>query len=128
MQIQGNLEGESSNLSPQVTQGFFPYTPSFVILSGGDGGWNECVWSETLGQCFSPSFLPIICLAGRCGRVIRGSSSGCMGSCVNNQQCSTCMSSYHCGWCGKEGISGEGRCLEGGLHGQYIKTDQSCPA
>ncbi|KAJ7326013.1 Multiple epidermal growth factor-like domains protein 8 [Desmophyllum pertusum] len=84
--------------------------------TGADGGWRECVWSETLGQCFSPSYLPLICLAGRCGRVIRGSSASCMGSCLGNNRCSNCMSSYSCGWCGKQGISGEGQCFEGGLH------------
>ena len=94
------------------------------FFSGGDGGWNECAWSETLSQCFSLSYLPIICLAGRCGRIIRGGSEGCMDSCASNQQCSTCMSSYNCGWCGEKGISGEGQCYEGGLQGQYVKY---CP-
>lgn len=84
---------------------------------GGDGGWGECVWSETLGQCFSPSYLPVICLAGRCGRIIRYSSSHCMESCARKQQCSTCMTSYNCGWCAEKGTSGEGQCFEGGLQG-----------
>ncbi|XP_078380393.1 multiple epidermal growth factor-like domains protein 8 isoform X1 [Oculina patagonica] len=89
---------------------------------GADGAWKECVWSETLGQCFSPSYLPLICLAGRCGRVIRGSDGGCMDSCLNNDRCSTCMTSYNCGWCSKHAISGEGHCYEGGLHGPLHET------
>ncbi|XP_066023971.1 multiple epidermal growth factor-like domains protein 8 [Pocillopora verrucosa] len=89
-----------------------------------DGAWKECVWSETLGQCFSPSALPLICLAGRCGRVLRGSSSNCMRNCIDSNQCSSCLSSYNCGWCGKYGTTGEGECFEGGLQGPL---QRSCP-
>ena len=89
------------------------------MFAGGDGGWQECVWSETLGQCFSPSYLPIICLGGRCGRIVRGSFSGCMSNCTTNQGCSSCMKRYNCGWCAIRGTSGEGLCLEGGLKGNY---------
>ena len=97
----------------------------FLCISGGDGGWKECAWSETLGQCFSPSYLPIICLAGQCGRVIRGSTSDCMGSCSAHQQCSYCLNSYNCGWCAEQGIAGIGRCFEGGIQGQenlFVET------
>ena len=97
----------------------------FLCISGGDGGWKECAWSETLGQCFSPSYLPIICLAGQCGRVIRGSTSDCMGSCGAHQQCSYCLNSYNCGWCAEQGIAGIGKCFEGGIQGQenlFVET------
>ena len=104
---------------------------NFFVLSGADGAWKECVWSETLGQCFSPSALPLICLAGRCGRVLRGSSSNCMGNCIDSNQCSHCLSSYNCGWCGKYGTTGEGECFEGGLQGQsdnWCSFKISCPS
>ncbi|XP_022797777.1 multiple epidermal growth factor-like domains protein 8 [Stylophora pistillata] len=95
-----------------------------LFSSGADGAWKECVWSETLGKCFSPSALPLICLAGRCGRVLRGSSANCMGNCIDNSQCSSCLSSYYCGWCGEYGTTGEGKCFEGGLQGPLRS---SCP-
>ena len=97
----------------------------FLCISGGDGGWKECAWSETLGQCFSPSYLPIVCLAGQCGRVIRGSTSDCMGSCGVHQQCSYCLNSYNCGWCAEQGIAGIGQCFKGGIQGQenlFVET------
>lgn len=31
------------------------------------------------------------------------------------------MSNYNCGWCGKRGITGEGQCFEGGVHGKSLK-------
>ena len=30
------------------------------------------------------------------------------------------MSNYNCGWCGKQGITGEGQCFEGGVHGKSL--------
>ena len=44
-----------------------------------------------------------------------------MGSCSSNQHCSSCMSSYNCGWCAEHGVSGEGQCFEGGLQGQRVE-------
>lgn len=95
---------------------------SCLSSKGGDGGWKGCFWSETLEQCFSPSYLPIICLAGLCGRVVQGSESGCMDSCSGKQWCSTCMTSYNCGWCAEKGTKGVGQCFEGGLQGPLSET------
>ncbi|XP_074634355.1 multiple epidermal growth factor-like domains protein 8 isoform X4 [Acropora palmata] len=88
----------------------------------GDAGWNHCVWSETLGQCFSPSYLPIVCLAGRCGQIIGGSPHGCLDSCAKREWCSTCLKSSNCGWCAEKGTSGRGQCLQGGLQGPFSET------
>ena len=100
-----------------------PFTACFFSLfsSEADAGWRACAWSESLGQCFSPSYVPLVCLGGRCGRIIDGSSSNCLGSCIDNDRCSSCMSNYNCGWCAKRGITGEGQCFEGGLHGKSFK-------
>lgn len=88
----------------------------------GDAGWNHCVWSETLGQCFSPSYLPIVCLGGRCGQILSGSPHGCLDSCAKREWCSTCLKSSNCGWCAEKGTSGRGQCLQGGLQGPFSET------
>ena len=75
------------------------------------------MWSETLGQCFSPSYLPIVCLAGRCGQILSGSPHACLDSCAKREWCSTCLKSSNCGWCAEKGTSGRGQCLQGGLQG-----------
>ena len=41
-----------------------------------------------------------------------------MDSCSGKQWCSTCMTSYNCGWCAEKGTKGVGQCFEGGLQGQ----------
>ncbi|MGH0185680.1 UNVERIFIED_CONTAM: hypothetical protein FKN15_018655 [Acipenser sinensis] len=83
---------------------------------GADGGWRRCLWSLSLSQCVSPSFLPLLCVAGRCGRVLNGSES-CSPECSRLQQCSSCIRQPSCGWCAARGLNGAGQCLQGGLWG-----------
>ena len=92
----------------------------YGLVAGGDGGWNECVWSESLGTCFSPSFLPLICAAGVCGRIIRHSAQACSSACPQYSRCSLCMKNSNCGWCSKQGITGIGICLDGSLEGHCL--------
>uniref|UniRef100_A0A8C8VJG7 Multiple EGF like domains 8 n=1 Tax=Pelusios castaneus TaxID=367368 RepID=A0A8C8VJG7_9SAUR len=94
---------------------------------GADGGWQHCVWSVSLRQCMSPTYLPMRCLAGLCGRVLSGAES-CTPLCARAQQCALCTRQPRCGWCGRPGENGDGRCLEGGLGGPRHGLAQSCGA
>lgn len=68
------------------------------------------------GQCLSPSYLPLRCMAGGCGRLLRGPENCSLG-CAQATQCALCLRRPHCGWCAWGGQDGGGRCLEGGLSG-----------
>ncbi|XP_050786388.1 multiple epidermal growth factor-like domains protein 8 isoform X7 [Gopherus flavomarginatus] len=92
---------------------------------GADGGWQHCVWSVSLRQCMSPTFLPMRCLAGLCGRVLTGTES-CTPPCARALQCAHCTRQPRCGWCGRPGENGHGRCLEGGLGGPRHGLAQAC--
>ncbi|CAM9123882.1 unnamed protein product [Bubo scandiacus] len=46
--------------------------PLCLASKGADGGWQHCVWSVSLQQCMSPSYVPLRCAAGACGRLLRG--------------------------------------------------------
>ncbi|KAI1886275.1 hypothetical protein AGOR_G00212320 [Albula goreensis] len=81
-----------------------------------DGGWQHCVWSVALQQCMSPSFVPLRCEAGQCGRLLSGGDS-CSPHCSQLSQCSQCIARPQCGWCATRGGNGAGRCLQGGLDG-----------
>ncbi|XP_067304723.1 multiple epidermal growth factor-like domains protein 8 [Pseudorasbora parva] len=83
---------------------------------GSDGGWQRCVWSMALQQCMSPSFVPLRCEAGQCGRLLTDKDS-CSPQCFQLTQCSQCISRPQCGWCAARGGNGAGRCLQGGLNG-----------
>ncbi|XP_076868849.1 multiple epidermal growth factor-like domains protein 8 [Brachyhypopomus gauderio] len=83
---------------------------------GSDGGWQQCVWSLALQQCMSPSFIPLRCEAGQCGRLLSGGDS-CSPHCSQLTQCSQCIARPQCGWCAARGGNGAGRCLQGGLDG-----------
>ncbi|XP_035278041.1 multiple epidermal growth factor-like domains protein 8 isoform X2 [Anguilla anguilla] len=83
---------------------------------GSDGGWQHCVWSVALQQCVSPSFVPLRCEAGQCGRLLSGGDS-CSPQCSQLTQCSQCIARPQCGWCAARGGNGAGRCLQGGLDG-----------
>ncbi|XP_010892421.2 multiple epidermal growth factor-like domains protein 8 [Esox lucius] len=83
---------------------------------GSDGGWQRCVWSMVLQQCMSPSFLPLRCEAGQCGRLLSGWDS-CSPQCSQLSQCSQCIARPQCGWCAVRGGNGAGRCQQGGLDG-----------
>lgn len=83
---------------------------------GSDGGWQHCVWSMALQQCMSPSFVPLRCEAGQCGRLLSGGDS-CSPQCSQLTQCSQCIARPQCGWCATRGGNGAGRCLQGGLDG-----------
>uniref|UniRef100_A0A8C5QH50 Multiple EGF like domains 8 n=1 Tax=Leptobrachium leishanense TaxID=445787 RepID=A0A8C5QH50_9ANUR len=83
---------------------------------GADGGWQQCVWSVALKQCMSPTFLPMRCAAGACGRVLSG-TEGCTPSCSLHSHCAACIQHPRCGWCARKEGNGEGVCLEGGLSG-----------
>lgn len=69
-------------------------------------------------QCMSPTYLPMRCAAGMCGRVLSGSES-CTPSCSHFQQCALCIQQPRCGWCGLRGENGKGRCMEGGRSGPH---------
>ncbi|CAH2319058.1 multiple epidermal growth factor-like domains 8 [Pelobates cultripes] len=94
------------------------YTTCHDCLSskGADGGWQQCVWSVALKQCMSPTFLPMRCAAGACGRVLSG-TEGCSPSCSLHTHCAACIQHPRCGWCARREGNGEGVCLEGGLSG-----------
>ncbi|XP_048476526.1 multiple epidermal growth factor-like domains protein 8 [Rhincodon typus] len=96
--------------------------------NGSDGGWQQCVWSLALQQCMSPSFLPLRCAAGMCGRLLKGQRASCNLSCASYQQCSHCIRHSHCGWCATRGLNGIGRCIQGGLNGPQDDSGQTCPA
>ncbi|KPP71082.1 Multiple epidermal growth factor-like domains protein 8-like, partial [Scleropages formosus] len=83
---------------------------------GSDGGWQHCVWSVALQQCMSPSFVPLRCEAGQCGRLLTSGDS-CSPQCSQLTQCSQCIARPQCGWCAARGGNGVGRCLQGGLEG-----------
>lgn len=93
-----------------------PNCTSCLDSKGADGGWQHCVWSSSLQQCLSPSYLPLRCMAGGCGRLLRGPESCSLG-CAQATQCALCLRRPHCGWCAWGGQDGGGRCLEGGLSG-----------
>ncbi|XP_072325193.1 multiple epidermal growth factor-like domains protein 8 isoform X2 [Scyliorhinus torazame] len=95
--------------------------------NGSDGGWQQCVWSLALQQCMSPSFLPLQCAAGMCGRLLKGTRASCNLSCASYHQCTRCIRHSHCGWCATRGLNGNGRCIQGGLNGPQDDGNQSCP-
>ncbi|XP_054855201.1 multiple epidermal growth factor-like domains protein 8 isoform X1 [Eublepharis macularius] len=92
---------------------------------GADGGWQQCVWSISLQQCMSPTYLPMRCAAGMCGRVLSGAES-CSPSCSHFQQCALCIQQPRCGWCSLWGENGKGRCMEGGLSGSRRGESPLC--
>ncbi|XP_070550058.1 multiple epidermal growth factor-like domains protein 8 [Ptychodera flava] len=84
---------------------------------GADGGWQECVWSENLDQCMSPTFMVLQCTGGVCGYMVRESANSCPRPCSLNTMCSTCLNQPGCGWCSLAGQNGVGVCMAGGLYG-----------
>nr|XP_033770020.1 multiple epidermal growth factor-like domains protein 8 isoform X2 [Geotrypetes seraphini] len=92
---------------------------------GADGGWQQCVWSISLHQCMSPTYLPLRCAGGVCGRVL-SSPESCIPSCPQHQQCALCIHQPRCGWCSRKGENGKGRCLQGGLHGPREQLGLNC--
>ncbi|XP_074991103.1 multiple epidermal growth factor-like domains protein 8 [Calonectris borealis] len=98
-----------------------------LASKGADGGWQHCVWSVSLQECMSPSYVPLRCAAGACGRLLRGAES-CTPGCAGAPQCSRCLRQPRCGWCARRGHNGSGRCLEGGLHGPRHGLAQACGA
>ncbi|XP_062394998.1 multiple epidermal growth factor-like domains protein 8 [Sardina pilchardus] len=92
---------------------------------GADGGWQNCIWSMALQQCMSPSFVPLRCEAGQCGRLL-SSGDSCSPQCSQLTQCSQCIARPQCGWCAARGGNGAGRCLQGGLDGVGV-NENTCP-
>ncbi|XP_078507442.1 multiple epidermal growth factor-like domains protein 8 isoform X2 [Lissotriton helveticus] len=92
---------------------------------GADGGWQQCRWSVGLQQCMSPTYLPMRCAAGMCGRVLSGLES-CAPSCSLYKQCALCIRQPRCGWCARSWENGNGRCLAGGLAGPKLGLELSC--
>nr|XP_006816134.1 PREDICTED: multiple epidermal growth factor-like domains protein 8-like [Saccoglossus kowalevskii] len=84
---------------------------------GADGGWQECVWSEGLQQCMSPTYIQLQCVNGICEHVVRYTVDGCPTPCSLNTMCSTCLNQPGCGWCSFAGENGVGVCMAGGIHG-----------
>lgn len=74
--------------------------------------------SVSVCQCMSPSFIPLRCEAGQCGRLLSGGDS-CSPQCSQLTQCSQCIARPQCGWCATRGANGAGHCLQGGLDGMY---------
>lgn len=68
-------------------------------------------------QCVSPSFVPLRCEAGQCGRLLSGGDS-CSPQCAQLTQCSQCIAWPQCGWCAARAGNGAGRCQQGGLDGE----------
>ncbi|XP_051632133.1 multiple epidermal growth factor-like domains protein 8 [Manacus candei] len=113
--------------------------PACLRSPGADGGWQHCEWSVHLGQCLSPSWVPLRCLAGGCGRLIRGGVPGGGGGgeggselcpspqeCSGAPQCSQCLRRPRCGWCARRGHNGGGTCLQGGLGGPQEGVSEPC--
>nr|XP_041568334.1 multiple epidermal growth factor-like domains protein 8 [Taeniopygia guttata] len=98
-----------------------------LASAGADGGWQHCLWSLALRQCLSPSFAPLLCLAGGCGRLLRGPER-CPSppECGGASQCSQCLRRPRCGWCARGGHSGAGRCLQGGISGPLKGASETC--
>ncbi|KAG0725000.1 Multiple epidermal growth factor-like domains protein 8 [Chionoecetes opilio] len=87
---------------------------------GAEGGWHECRWSDTLGECISPSYLPLRCLGGACGLVVAGGPSQCPQECPAATQCSQCLAQPKCGWCALNStLGGLGQCTKGTLQGPH---------
>ena len=66
--------------------------------------YHWCVWEEDAAESLMD---PHRIVLASCHSIV-------------NDQCSRCMSNYNCGWCGKQGITGEGQCFEGGVHGESL--------
>lgn len=88
-----------------------------LASAGGEGGWQECRWSEALGQCLTPSFVGLRCEGGACGAVLRGGPEACGRPCHARPQAALCLEDPRCGWCGLlgPGANGEGLCMRGGM-------------
>ena len=82
-------------------------------------GWSECQWSVELSKCISPSYVPLKCLGGICGNLLRGPKDQCPISCEDHNTCQTCLQQSKCGWCAFDStsVSGEGSCLKGTIEG-----------
>ncbi|XP_038062576.1 multiple epidermal growth factor-like domains protein 8 [Patiria miniata] len=92
---------------------------------GAEGGWQECVWSARLGQCLSPTYVPLVCSTGACGPLTHSGSHNCPQPCYLNTQCAHCLRQPGCGWCAVGQGNGTGVCMEGGL---YEPTGGVCSA
>ncbi|GFW79513.1 multiple epidermal growth factor-like domains protein 8 [Trichonephila clavipes] len=96
-----------------------PDCTSCLQSQGGEGGWHQCVWSETLQICMSPSFELLSCEDGTCGLVVRGNETMCPVPCWQHFQASHCLGQANCGWCAFSGpkVDGRGLCMDGGIMG-----------
>ncbi|XP_053908557.1 LOW QUALITY PROTEIN: multiple epidermal growth factor-like domains protein 8 [Cuculus canorus] len=101
--------------------------PTCLGSKGADGGWQHCLWSVALQECLSPSVVPLRCVAGGCGRMLRAPES-CTPGCAGASQCAQCLRQPRCGWCARKGGNGSGRCLEGGIGGPRHGLAQACGA
>ncbi|XP_042899680.1 multiple epidermal growth factor-like domains protein 8 [Parasteatoda tepidariorum] len=92
---------------------------SCLRSQGGEGGWHQCVWSEDLQSCMSPSFELLACEDGTCGLVVSGNESSCPLPCWEHFQASHCLAQANCGWCAFSGpkVDGRGLCMDGGIMG-----------
>ncbi|XP_047489262.1 multiple epidermal growth factor-like domains protein 8 [Penaeus chinensis] len=90
---------------------------------GAEGGWQECHWSPSLQQCFSPSYVALRCVGGACGVILTGGAEQCPQPCEEFTQCAHCLANPHCGWCAQDTpMGGSGICTEGLLEGPYNGT------
>lgn len=92
----------SPSLSCPTPCHLLPNCTSCLDSKGVNGGWQHCVWSSSLQHCLSASYLPLRCMAGGCGLLLRGPQSCSLGY-AQAPQCSLCLRHPHCGWWGGGG-------------------------
>ena len=91
-----------------------------VSALGAEGGWQQCHWSPSLGECLSPSYVALRCLGGTCGLILSDGKEQCPKSCREFRECSLCLSQSKCGWCALDTeVGGLGLCTKGRLEGPY---------
>ncbi|XP_067662212.1 multiple epidermal growth factor-like domains protein 8 [Haliotis asinina] len=121
-------KGNHSNSMPpnNCTRRCYTFKTCDMCLasSGGEGGSQECIWSETLQECMPPAYRPLRCSFGECGFVIQQRknktlqpAARCPLPCSNHTKCAECITAPGCGWCAFGGQNGLGVCMKGGRAG-----------
>lgn len=126
-----NLQNKFTEMAPFIVESMPPLTcpkrchvqtncTNCLESTGSEGGWHECVWSETNNECMSPSFINLKCEGGFCGNLIfQDSKNQCPPQCWQLTQSAHCLSHVSCGWCAFSGkrVDGKGVCMAGGIFG-----------
>ncbi|KAK7078722.1 Multiple epidermal growth factor-like domains protein 8 [Halocaridina rubra] len=114
------VEAPSSSQCPKRCHHFTNCQACLSAL-GAEGGWQKCHWSPSLGECMSPSYVPLRCMGGMCGLILTGGRDQCPRPCQQFKECSQCLSQPKCGWCALDTeVGGLGLCTNGRLEGPYI--------